>query len=593
MPADAVQNLSVCAREPIHLPGSIQPHGLLLVVDPKTDRIDQAAGDSASLLNFSEAVLGKTLYRVLGVSLASLLERAETTLGREPTYLGNAASLVFPDGLAITALLVEGQVVVEVEPSSAQPISAAKALANIRTITERIGGASSLIEACNVAAKDIRRITGYDRVMIYQFHPDGTGSVIAEEKDDDLASLLNHRFPASDIPAQARELYRRNAIRVIPDVGYTPALLEPALSPTTGQPLDMSHCVLRSVSPVHIKYLQNMGVGASMSVSLLPAGELWGLIACHNTARRSVPYESQEACRHVGQILSLQVQAREESDSHRIGRELGAARDGVMRALISADDPGDVLLGLCPDLQNIAPSHGMAVCRSGTVRMAGLTPTGAQISQLAAWLEQRLTDNGILATDCLAELYPQAYTFVSEASGLLATILPGDDPVTLMWFRAEQVVEVNWAGNPHEPVDLGYRLGTINPRKSFATWRETVRGRARPWDAVEIESVEGFSPRAAFVLQQKRVRELNDLLGQANERLAALAATDGLTGIGNKRSFDERQQKGWKRASRPPRRSLAMIILGLDFFQTIIRCRHGRRRVLPPPDRDGYQGCDG
>jgi light-regulated signal transduction histidine kinase (bacteriophytochrome) len=434
-------DLAACDREPIHIPGSIQPHGLLLVVDPATDVVLRAAGAPAMLEAFGGSVPGKTVATVLGSPLADLVRDAETALSLEPAYLGCIGSVGAHEELAVVAHLVGGAAILEVEPRVPPP-SAARTLASIRSATERIGGAVGLIEACELAAHEVSRITGYDRVMIYRFLADGSGSVIAEVKDDRLRPYLNHRFPASDIPKQARELYRRSTIRVIPDVGYAPAPLVPARA-ATEPPLDMSHCILRSVSPVHIRYLENMGVGASMSVSLLPDDDLWGLIACHNTTPQPVPYEAQETCRHVAQILSQHIRAREESDGHRIGRELAAARDTVMGALVKTDDPRRALLNLCPDLGRIVVAHGVAIRWQGTVATAGHAPAPSEVERLAAWLEARVAGLEVFDTDRLSEVYPTAKALTAVASGLLATILPGADPVTSMWFRAEQVEEIN------------------------------------------------------------------------------------------------------------------------------------------------------
>jgi diguanylate cyclase (GGDEF)-like protein len=554
----------VCDREPIHIPGSIQPYGVLLVVDQSNDLILQAAADPARQIAFTRSVVGGTLEKVLGLSLAALVQRAETVLLREPTFLGT----VKPFGgeeLTITAHQVDGAAVVELEPT-ARPESAARTLAKIRSITERIGNASDLLEACTLAGREVRQITGYDRVLIYQFLREGSGSVISEEKEEHLPPFLNHRFPEADIPKQARDLYRRNAIRTIPDVSYIPSPLLPVLNPVTNQTLDMSNCILRSVSPVHIRYLMNMGVGASMSVSLFSHGQLWGLIACHNKTRRPVTYEARETCRHVGQIVSQQIRARMEADGYRIARELGDSRDKVMRVLTKADDPGVALLSLRTTLQEIVPSHGIAICWNDTVVTAGNPPAESFVRHLAAWLKDRAVDVEPFATDRLSEEFPQAQAFASEASGLLATIIPGDDALMLMWFRPEQVEEINWAGNPHKPEEPGVSPDALTPRQSFETWKETVRGRARPWEAAEIESVREFGPRLAFVLQQKRIRQLNHLLEAANERLAGLASTDSLTGVANRRSFDDCLQREWARTGRT-HRPLALITLDLDFFK--------------------------
>lgn len=565
LPARNSLDLSACEREPIHIPGSIQSHGLLFVVDQATDVILQSAGDAAGLLAHAGSVLGKTVQEVMGISVAYLLRQPETVLLRDPAYLATIKPYGEREALTITGHQADGVAIIEAEPA-ARSASAAATLASIRSTTERVIGAANLREACRLAATEVRRITGYDRVLIYQFLPDNSGSVLAEEKDDHLLPFLNHRYPASDIPKQARDLYRRCAIRVIPDVGYTPAPLVPALCPTTSRPLDMSHCILRSVSPVHIRYLQNMNVGASMSVSLLRRGRLWGLIACHNSTAKLVPYEAQEACRHVGQILSQQIRVREEAAVHRTSKELGVARDEVLRALSAAPSSGAALLDLCAELQSVVPSDGIAVCWKGAVASAGHVPSAAGVSLLAAWLVRRMANSELFVTDCLSKEYAEAAAFTSDASGLLSIVLQVDEPAVLMWYRAEQIEEIKWAGNPHEPVEPGSQLGALNPRKSFATWEETERGHSRRWGVADIELARMFLPRAAVVLQQQKMRELNHLLHEANEQLSALASTDGLTGVANRRAYDECLLKEWARSSRTGG-SIAVIILDLDFFK--------------------------
>ncbi len=559
-------DIRACDREPINIPGSIQPHGVLLVVDPANGVVLQAAGDAASLLGYPGSVPGKTVAEILGARGWEALKLAEAELFQEPTHVGTVAPEGGDQALTITAHRIDGVVVVELEPAGPQ-VSAASALAKIRLLTERIAPAPTLDEACRVAVREVRRITGFDRVLIYRFLTDGSGAVLAEDKDETLQSFLNHRFPASDIPQQARDLYRRNAVRAIADVAYQPAPLNPPLCPPTGRPLDMSYCALRSISPVHVQYLKNMGVGASMSVSILVHGELWGLVACHNTVARRLPYEVLEACRHVGQILAQQIRTSEEADRHRGAADLAAARDRVMRALVNSDDPRAAFLKVGDDLTDVARARGIAVIWKDTVTTAGHVPSEAEVRKLAAWVSARKTDGDVFATYRLAEVYADGGSLGPVAAGLMATALPGEDMPVLMWFRPEQVEEINWAGNPHKPMESGdERRLVLSPRKSFATWRETVRNRSHPWTATEIGSVEGLRTRLAFVLQQQSIRELNELLTKANEQLSVLAATDGLTGVANRRVFDERLIQEWKRCSRLAK-PLALIILDLDFFK--------------------------
>jgi chemotaxis family two-component system sensor kinase Cph1 len=567
------QDFGACDLEPIHVPGSIQPHGLLIAIDPATDLIVQAAGDAGALLArrdlaSGDSLLGLTMRNVLGVSLDELVQETTATLLRDPIYLGAVGPFGDLAALAVTAHQTQGVAIVEAQLGvpTASAASAATTLANIRFITERVGGAHDLLEACVLATREIHRITGYDRVMVYQFLPDGSGSVIAEQRGEHVSPYLNHRFPAADIPQQARELYKRSTIRIIPDVAYVPVPLVPALSPATLQPLDMSSCILRSVSPVHVRYLKNMGVGASMSVSLLSRDKLWGLIACHNTAPRIVPYEAQEACRHVGQILSQKIVAHQEAESHRVRHDLDVAQQDVLGQLARSADPDSAILTLPSAIQSMVPSSGAAIIWKDAVTTSGRGPSEPQIRNLAAWLKGRNLGADYFATDRLSQEYPDAQAFASEASGLLSIILPGDDSTILIWFRSEEVEEINWAGNPYEQLELGPSLGLLNPRKSFDLWQETVRERSRPWNLVEIESVREFGPRAAFILQQKRIRELNQILADANEKLAALASTDGLTGIANRRAFNDRLLAEWARADRS-RQSLSLIILDLDYFK--------------------------
>jgi diguanylate cyclase (GGDEF)-like protein len=279
-----------------------------------------------------------------------------------------------------------------------------------------------------------------------------------------------------------------------------------------------------------------------------------------------VPYEKREACRHVGQILSHAIEAREEAETYRAAANLGEAREAVLHALRSVDDPVGVLLSQCRAFQDVVPSHGVAVSTKEELRTAGHTPTQEQVEQLTAWLRQRLSASDGFVTERLSDEYPLASEFTSAGSGLLSISVPADEPVILMWFRAEQIEEIRWAGNPHEALEPGSTPGALNPRRSFATWSETVRGRSRPWAAVEIASAQSIRPRLASILQRQKIRELNVLLQEANARLSAQATTDGLTGIPNRRAFDERLEHEWARASRHER-SLALLVLDVDYFK--------------------------
>jgi len=289
-----------CDQEPIHIPGSIQPHGILLAIDPETATVIQVAGETERLLGRTVTqILNEPVGEVLGSDPAMLIQSSSNGPLAEPVFLGSISVPAGSRMLDVVAHRRDGLLILEMEPAEAHRDSAARMLAKLHAISTELETQLDLTRLCRTAAREMRSLIGFDRVMIYRFLEDKSGCVVAEAKIAELAPFLNHHYPASDIPRQARALYVRSPVRLIPDVNYVPA----PLCPATNEPLDMSDCWLRSVSPTHIQYLKNMGVAASMSISIVIEGTLWGLIACHHASPKQVPYELREASKHVGQIL--------------------------------------------------------------------------------------------------------------------------------------------------------------------------------------------------------------------------------------------------------------------------------------------------
>ena len=308
-------DLTSCEREPIHIPGRIQPHGLLLTLQEPDLIIMQASENTLSLLSTpAQDLLGKPLGILLNPSDVDALRDAcqQHSLDNNPVYL---LTMQIRGGQTPFEAIVhrnQGILVLELEPAPEEAVRV-DTYALVRRAIPQIQVARSLEQMFDVVAQQVRHINGFDRVMIYQFDADGHGSVVAENKREDLEAFLGLHYPASDIPVQARKLYTLNLLRLIADVGYTPADIVPTINPATGALLDMSYCVLRSVSPIHVQYLKNMGVAASMSISILRDGELWGLIACHHHAPRFVAYDVRTACEFVGQVVSLQLATKQDS----------------------------------------------------------------------------------------------------------------------------------------------------------------------------------------------------------------------------------------------------------------------------------------
>lgn len=549
-----------CDVEPIHVPGAIQPHGLLLLFDAASETLAHWAGDVDLFLGVMPEV-GNPAGKLLGLRLRNLVGQRLLIAGEEAIYVG----LINPPGRAPLSASVSRTgsfISVELEPAGDES-SPAAILERVRSVSDRMIAISSLLGAYDVAVAHIRAITGYDHVMVYRFLPDGSGSVVAEARAPDVTALLDHRFPASDIPAQARDLYRRNLIRVIPDVSYEPAPLRPA----SAIQIDMSHGVLRSVSPIHLQYLENMGVGASMSVSILVKGELWGLIACHHRVARGIMAESRLLCRHVGTALSAFILSFGHAENARRSAECAVALENTLKSLSGATDPERTLRSSANQLATLVGSGGFALLAGGElVAGAGALPEAGLLSELALQVEAELADHESFATDRLGERLNDAPMVLAEASGVLAVRVEASRPLLALWVRPEQVEEISWAGDRRVKDAAIDPLRTLTPRKSFATWRETVRGHSRPWTRHEIDVVEQFQARAEFIMQRHRLKQLNQELAEANAALSELVTTDALTGLPNRRLFDERLAGAWQRALRE-QSSIAIVTIDVDQFK--------------------------
>jgi len=320
----------------------------------------------------------------------------------------------------------------------------------------------------SIISRAIADLTGYERVMVYRFDADWHGEVVAETLTADVESYMGLHFPASDIPEQARALYARSWLRIIPAVDYIPAAIEPPLNPETGRPLDLSFSVLRSVSPIHLEYLRNMNVGASMSISLMVDGRLWGLIACHHRTPRPLPFVLRAACELFGQIASREIASQQEHRRLAARVEINRIQTRFFDILAREDNAAEALLRYTPTLLQFMSARGAAIAMGGQLSLVGQTPTRGETRALLEWLQTREDENGIYHSDSLSGDWAPAAEFKQAASGLLSVKLSRVEPQFVLWFRPEVITTVNWAGNPEKPADPHAR---ISPRKSFASWQ--------------------------------------------------------------------------------------------------------------------------
>lgn len=493
IPQELIDN---CAREPIHIPGAIQPSGLLLGLSAEADNLTivRVSDNVAALVSAPAAqILGQPLASVLGQEAADAVSRIVPTLNAPgpPTPL---YSLVHTSNGAqhYDGLLHRSGDLLLLELLAAPPdqSSSSERLHRFNQLMSRLNASSSLRALCEMAAEEVRAISGFDHVMVYRFSPEWNGEVIAEARAKESPSYMGHWFPASDIPAQARELYTRNWLRLIPDVSYTPVPITAlADDHSSAEPLDLSYSALRSVSPVHVEYLKNMGVKASMSISLLRGGELWGLIACHNSEPVLLPLQARLNCEMLGQLLSMKIASMEREDEFRYSEQLRTFRTRLLSYLSGEEKYTEGLVNHDPNLTHIVNSEGAAIC-ADDVTLVGKTPTAAQCARISDWLTANAVADNIFFTSSLPRLFAESMEYAGVASGLLAIPFNSTHKSWVLWFRPEVIETVQWAGNPEKAIEVPNDGGPpkLHPRRSFASWAETVRMRAHPWSQPEIEA---------------------------------------------------------------------------------------------------------
>jgi len=477
------QALLNCADEPIAIPGAIQPHGALLALSEPDLAVVVASANAADV--FGRSVAGSTLDELLDTGD---LARVREGLAGDLAEVAPLSVRLAGGDVDLVLHRADGLLLTEWEPVSGAEQAGAAWHRRLPVVLQRLSAAATLDELTAVLARDVRALTGFDRVMVYRFDAEWNGEVIAEDRSPDLEPFLGLRYPASDIPAQARALYTTNWMRIIPDATYTPVPLGSAL----GKPLDLSGAMLRSVSPVHLEYLANMGVRSSMSISLIDRGRLWGLISCHHYAGPHRPsYTDRTAAEFLGRTASLllhtAVAEGEQSGvvetAHRQA-ELAGAVGQAPRALSAALTGGDVTV------LDLLPAAGAAVRINGQLTLLGTTPPADRVVPLV----RALLAGGTPVTDAASRVVPEAADLAGTASGVLAVDVAGGREDFLAWFRPETLREVTWGGNPYASkiaqTDTGPRL---SPRRSFASWSETVRQTSRPWREHEVAAARALA----------------------------------------------------------------------------------------------------
>jgi light-regulated signal transduction histidine kinase (bacteriophytochrome) len=514
--------LEACASERIHQIGHVQPHGGLLAFS--ADAQHQIHHASQNIVDF----VGKNLDEVLSQPLSSLFQVSElkqidaliTILENQPTASGVLVRTL--DGASVELMLhayrSDGMIVLEMERHEGpqQESRLADLLLQTQQTMLRTDAYFETVSYFELLVQLVRSLTGYDSVMVYRFDAHWNGEVIAQGRIDAAPSYLGMHFPASDIPEQARRLYTTNLVRVVANVDAVPVPIVPEISPASGQALDLTYSAIRSLSPIHIEYLRNIGVHASMVISLIQNGRLWGLVACHHLGPKPASMGLREAGVFLSRLVSTRLSTIEAMEQRALTDRANLITGDLLRQL-PLSSVTDILLNLMPDLQALINASGMVVVVDGDIHVCGETPALAQIRQLLAWLATN-PKSGVIFSDFLGNDCPELAAYADTMAGILATPPTPDMRNIIIWLRKEKPRTINWAGKYEEGFvqnDAGnYRL---TPRKSFELWSESWSGRSSPWVPVELGVATMLALAIPESLSQKRRLEEAQILQRRTE----------------------------------------------------------------------------
>jgi chemotaxis family two-component system sensor kinase Cph1 len=529
MPIHPPVDLTNCDKEPIHIPGQIQSQGFLIVIDQDcfiryhSDNISSFIADiDANLLgrhiNEVEPLLGKNEPKDF---IGQLIKFGKNNKSFEQTNPFVTDVQGKPFYLIISP--TDGYYLLEFEPAeSDMSIDVQKIIG--RSISEMLAD-KNLQRLLDNSAAQVKQIINYDRVMIYRFAEDGHGEVIAEAKNDDLDPWLGLHYPASDIPKQARELYKLNLTRLIANVYTTPSRIITDADNET--PLNLTPSQLRAVSPIHIQYLKNMKVASSFSISLIYKKELWGLIACHNYTPRFIDFKSRESSKLIGQILSSALEFRQDEENQQQSQAFKSTVSQLSKYLLKSFSIEDALTKQDVTLLNAVDAEGAVLVYENSIIKLGNTPDDEQLEKLLVWIKGTLGES-FHFTNNLASVYPAAAAYRDIASGLMISVLSREMNEYVLWFKPERIQTIKWAGNPDKPVELNANgMMMISPRNSFEEWTETVSGTSVNWSNEEIKSAARLREEITYAINQKAgaIRLLNEKLKLAYEELDTFSFT--------------------------------------------------------------------
>lgn len=521
-------NITNCEHEPIHIPGSIQPFGFLLGLTG-TDHLIRYCSENC------EGLFGAGPSGILGQPISWFLPQADLDAFwqyfrmKSSEHVRPFVFVIQNRSYHATAYEAGEVLVLELEQLIEEKIELPDIYLHTKRFSYHTQRADNMQRLCQDIAEETRKLTGFDRVMVYRFDKDHNGEVFAECRQEGLEPFLHLHYPSSDIPAQARELYLRNQVRLIADVNYTPSPLWAwDADGTTAKQLDLSLSFLRSVSPMHVQYLKNMGVAASFSVSIIYHGKLWGLLACHHySGPKHIPYYTRLAAHLQGIFLSSQIDVRLVADEFEIVKKTETKLDDIREQMArhGSSVENENTLGLLKDLIN---ADGFFICYKNRLHKSGTLPSDEQIHSLYHWLQNK-SGTGF-KTSYLAKEYEGAKAISNSIAGVLYLSLGRTSGNGVVWTRGEVEKTVSWGGNPNKAVQVNAETNVLTPRNSFEIWKETVQFQSLEWKKAETNAasvicsaIQHHLHLADLMEEEQRYRSLNARLQKANDELANMS----------------------------------------------------------------------
>jgi two-component system, chemotaxis family, sensor kinase Cph1 len=473
-----------CGSLPIHMINVLQAYGALIVVNKESGEIIQVSENVAP-------IAGKFLNDLIGLHISALIEgHPHVYFSKEkvPTVIdfGGRKYLGFIHNKP-TYYIIELNLESETEAIDRSFIDVYLELRDVMAIIENT---VPLNQAAEKVAKELKKISQFDKVMIYRFDENWNGHVIAEEKEADMESYMNFTFPASDIPKQARDLYEKNPYRFIPDTGYKPVKLHPVINPATNTFIDVSDCNARGVSSVHLEYLTNMNVRASMSTRIMKDGKLWGLIACHHKTPVRMNFKICAIFELLSNIFSSKISTLENKEDHLLNSSLADIYTSLVEETFKSGNVAESLLYHDVNLLNLFNAGGVVITGNNKIKR-GQVPDAQEIEDLMLWLQTMNTEE-IYVTDRLPEAYDYATEYKNIASGLIAIPVDSSRDEYILVFRPEVIQTINWGGDPETRINFEEDMKTYHPRFSFKLWQELVKGTSLPWRKEEIAMAENL-----------------------------------------------------------------------------------------------------